>query len=193
MSYFLFKGSRDYIHGTDLVIYLEQYINFPLKSFDLKIHKKIQHQPKIIVSEKLNKKIKSSYASCKILCKNNKLISFCRSKKKIINRYSYDENLISNNFFSNKKNASCKMKTSLHSVEILVSLTKFWHLKNVKKGKWFFTRLKLKKWFNTSKNKNIVIKNLVNINNNSTISEIYEKNKNIGQIFFSLEIKKIIN
>ena len=36
------------------------------------------------------------------------------------------------------------MKTSLHSVEILVSLTKFWHLKNVKKGKWFFTRLKLK-------------------------------------------------
>ena len=40
MSYFLFKGSRDYIHGTDLVIYLEQYINFPLKSFDLKIHKK---------------------------------------------------------------------------------------------------------------------------------------------------------
>ncbi len=85
------------------------------------------------------------------------------------------------------------MKTTLHSVEILVSLTKFWHLKNVKKGKWLFTRLKLKKWFNTSKNKNIKIKNLVNINNNSTISEIYENNKTIGQIFFSLENKKIIN
>ena len=56
-----------------------------------------------------------------------------------------------------------------------------------------FYKVKLKKWFNTSKNKNIVIKNLVNINNNSTISEIYEKNKNIGQIFFSLENKKIIN
>ena len=193
MSHFLYKGSRDYIHGTDLTIYLEQYIRFPLKSFDLKIHKKIKHQPKIIVSDKLNKKIKGSYASCKILCKKNKLISFCKSKKKVINRYSFDEKLISKNFLLNKKNASCKIKTSLHSIEVLVSLTKFWHLKNVKKGVWLFTRLKLKKWFNTSKNKNIKIQNIVNINNNSTISKIYENNKIIGQIFFSLENKKVIN
>ena len=186
MSFFLFKGNRKYVHGTDIAIYLEKYVQKPLKLFDLKITKQIKTQPRILLVNSLKKRLKKSSATCKIKGKKNIFILFLETKNKVLNSYSYDESLLANNYYINKKRGKCLITTSLHSVEILVSLTKYWHQKRVCKGEWMFTRLKLNKWFNKSNIKNIEIENFLNLNNKSTISKVFENKKLIGEIFFSL-------
>ena len=183
MHKFLFKGSRKYLHGTDMVIYLEKFAFKPLKLFDLKIHKKILNQPKILIKKKLSGKAENYLAICKIFGKENKVILFQNSKDKITQNYPFDEEKISKKFILKQKEAECKIITPYHSVEILVALTKFWHKKNFKK-EWLFTRLKLRKWFSKNKKKNIKIQNIVNFDNVTTISNIFENDKLIGQIFF---------
>ena len=80
------------------------------------------------------------------------------------------------------------MKTSFRDIEILVALTKFWHKKKVNKsGKWIFNRIKLIKNFENKYIKNIKIKNVSNKFNKYTVSSIFQNNKLIGEIHFSLK------
>ena len=44
-----------------------------------------------------------------------------------------------------KKTTSCNFQTSMSSIEVLVSLTKYFHIKKIKNCNWFFVKLKLVK------------------------------------------------
>lgn len=187
---FLFKGKRKYIHGTDLYRYLENYFPDKFKYVDIKFHKQINFQPKFVFSKKKIQKIKSDkiFLTCNIVSKQEKLIALIKTNTKIIKSYPFDEKLLYSNFVVKKDEASCHLKTTLDNIDILVSLTKFWHYKQFKKnkGKWLFSRLKLKKKFENLKVKRIKIKKKI-ILFNSTINYIYESNKLIGEIYFILK------
>ena len=45
---FLFKGNRKYIHGTDLYRYLKKFFPIKFNYIDIKFHKQIKFQPKIL-------------------------------------------------------------------------------------------------------------------------------------------------
>ena len=104
---------------------------------------------------------------------------------KVKKSYPYDEKLLYPNFVIKKNEARCNFKTTLDDIDVLVSLTKYWHVKKFgkKKGQWLFSRLKLKKKLKDLDIKKIKIKNKT-ILFNSTINYVYVSNKLIGEIYF---------
>ena len=191
---FLFRGDRKYIQGADIYIFIENLIKKKtFSNLDLSFKGFLTTQPIIKINNIKSKtpNFSNNYiVSCIIEEKKNKtIINFKNSKKIISNSFSYDENIFYK-YFSLSKNsiASCKMKTSFRDIEILVALTKFWHKKKVNKsGKWIFNRIKLIKNFENKKIKNIKIKNVSNKFNKYTVSSIFQNNKLIGEIHFSLK------
>lgn len=190
---FLFRGNREYIQGADIYIFIENLIKKKtFSNLDLSFKGFLTTQPLIKIKKKLinSNHINTGLVNC--IIKNKKIktiITFKNSKKKILNNFSYDENLFYK-YFSIKKNsiASCKLKTSYRDIEVLVSLTKYWHLKKINNsGKWIFNRIKLTKHFKNDYIKNIKIKNVLNKFNKYTVSLIFQNNKFIGEIHFSLQ------
>lgn len=191
---FLFRGERKYLQGADIYIFIENLIK--KKSFlnlDLSFKGFITTQPLVKIKKiKSNKSNYSNYdlANCIIENKNTKtIITFKNSKRAISNSFSYDEELFYK-YFSLRKNsiALCKIKTSYRDIEVLVALTKFWHLKKINNsGKWIFNRIKLIKNFENKYTKNIKIKNISNKFNKFTVSSIFQNNNYIGEIHFSLK------
>ncbi len=185
---FSYKGNRNYLHGTDIFIFLEKIVDGRLKLLDLKISKKIFNQPTISIKkpEIIKKNFKKNFkAFCRINDKKKRLVFFFDSKKKIKKNYAFNEKVLIKNFSLKKNQAVCKTETTLHSIEILVALTKYWHQKKVKSGNWLFVRLKLNSMFKKSKKKYLKIKNINNINNKSTICEVFEdKKKNWTNLFY---------
>ena len=184
---FLFKGNRKYIHGTDLYRYLKKFFPIKFNYIDIKFHKQIKFQPKILTFKKQLSKIdyKKILLTCKITSKKEKLIAFVETNIKVKKSYPYDEKLLYPNFVIKKNEARCNFNTTLDDIDVLVSLTKYWHVKKFgkKKGQWLFSRLKLKKKFKDLEIKKIKIKNKT-ILFNSTINYVYVSNKLIGEIYF---------
>ncbi len=82
--HFSFKGNRQYIHGTDIFIFLENLIEGKIKLFDLRIIKKIKRQPKIkiynYISNNKNQKNKANVI-CRIVDNKDRIILFSESEK----------------------------------------------------------------------------------------------------------------
>ena len=193
---FLFRGDRKYIQGADVYIFIENLIKKnSFTNLDLSFKSFLTTQP--LIKIKKNLPINSNYlnygaVNCTIKNKKVKtIITFNNSKKKILNSYSYDEKLFYKYFLLKKNSiAFCKLKTSYRDIEVLVSLTKYWHLKKINNsGKWIFNRIKLIKHFKNDYTKNIKIKNVLNKFNKYTVSSIFQDNKFIGEIHFSLLLK----
>ena len=186
---FLFRGERNYLQGSDFLIYVEKFLKE--KKFDsLNLICKDFINTKPIINSSFHTKGKEltpkNYSVlCVIETKNKKIcIKFRNSKKKIKNHFPYDDKLFYDNFRVSKKNAYCNFLTTFTDIEILIALTKFWHEKKFKKkGKWIFNRLKLLKPFKNKKNKNFKIKNIYNKFNKYTVSTIIQNKKKIGEIY----------
>lgn len=189
---FLLKGSRDYIHGTDIFIYLENKLkNLKFTKFELIFKQFIKNQPKIKMFYKTKKttllNLKQYYALCEIILKKKKLFYvFEKSREKINSNYSYDENLFIKYYNLKKNGISCSFETSFKDIEILVSMTKYFHQKKIKKKcKWIFNKIELIKKFKNFYKKDLEIKIISNKYNKYTISQIFQNKKNIGKIYFS--------
>lgn len=185
MMDFIFKGSRKYIHVTDIYNNLVLGKNYDKLSITFK--KKLLHQPKIIFKNSLHVKL-SKKPNCiiNISRKNiNKKILLFDTKKKVKTSYYYNESLLYEYFKLKKKLAECNFRTSISSIEVLVSLTKYFHIKKIKNYDWFFARLRLVNRLQEKNNKNFSIFLKKNYLNEFTISDIYQNNKYIGEIEFS--------
>ena len=87
----------------------------------------------------------------------NKKILLFETNKKVKIGYYYDESLFYRYFRLKKKTTSCNFQTSMSSIEVLVSLTKYFHIKKIKNCNWFFVKLKLVKKLQEKKIKNFSI------------------------------------
>lgn len=182
MSKFLFKGSRKYIHVTDIYNYFLYEVNY--KELTINFKKKIVSEPKIIFNKK--KDIKS--ANCIIsanINKKKKTILIFNSKKKIISKYNYDESLFFNYFSSTKKRGMCNFETSMSSIEVLVSLTKYFHISRIANTNWVFSKLNLLKKLKEKSNKNFLIVLNKNYINKFTELDIFQDSIFIGKINFN--------
>lgn len=188
---FLLRGDRKYIQGSDIFLYVEKYlVNKKIKKLNIIFKEFLISNPKIKFLKKKNTLYKLNYkysVLCEIILKKEIfVILFSNSKKKLRLNYSYDETLFYKYFKINKKGAGCNLKTSFKDIEILISLTKFWHENYVdRKKKWIVNKIELNNLFKNKIKKKIMIKNIENKFNKYTVSNIIQNNKKIGKIFFS--------
>ena len=186
MKNFIFKGSRKYIHVTD--IYNNLILKKNYRKLSIIFKKKLCGQPRVVIQNSLKKKIfKEANCIINIYTKNNNYekILIYETKKKINDSYHYDEKLFYRYFKIKKKSSFCNFNTSMSSIEVLIAITKYFHEKRIKNCNWFFTRLKLEKKINEKQLKNFSLYLKKNYINKFTVSEIYQNKKYIGEIEFS--------
>jgi len=181
---FKFKNNRNYIHGTDIFNFLIKKKNYKL--IDIKFKKPLNFQPIITRSSKIND-INACVSSSVIKNKRKIKTLIFNSNKKIKSKYVIDEDIPLNNIKLFKNEAKCNFITKKSPIEILVTLTKIFHLKKISKKKWLFTRIVLKSNFKQGLKRIFKISLDQNYGNTSTVCKIYENNKNIGLINFTVK------
>jgi len=101
--------------------------------------------------------------------------------------YSYDENLLYKIFKISKKKVSFKGSCSIKNIDLIISMIKFWHIKNIGKKNWIVYRLKINGNILEKNYKNITIQNIKNANKKYTINSLKINNKNYGYVYFSIK------
>ena len=131
---FIYKGKRNYLHSSDVISFINK--NYSFNKIDIKFNKILTSQPKIIITNLLNKKSHHASIVAKIEKKNiKKFLLFKETKVKIKNDYSYDENLLNKFFKVTNKNVKCDFNTEIKYIDLIVSMSKFWHVTKIKKKK----------------------------------------------------------
>ena len=182
---FIFKGDRTYLHSTDVLSFIEN--NYDFSEIDIKFYKLLRSQPKIKLTQNISNINKGNIVA-KIKTKNfEKFLVFFATKKKIKNNYSFDEDLLIKFFKLNKSSVKCGFKTTVKYIDLIVSMSKIWHIKKIdKKKKWMVARISLKKKLsNSSKTKYILIKIKKIMSKNYTESDIFINKKLLGKIYYS--------
>ena len=180
---FSYKGDRDYIHSSDIINFINR--NYLYNKIDIKFYKLLRFQPKIRLINKLGNSRGVNIIAKIEKNKIEKFILFYETKLKVKNDYSFDESLLSKYFKVNKKNIKCDFETEIKFIDIIVSMTKLWHLKNLDKRKnWFVGRLNRFKKINEKKRKNINIKVKKIKYDKFTESEIIIDKSIYGKIYF---------
>lgn len=189
---FCFKGSRTYVHGTDIYNKMQEHldeIGIVSSTIDLSIHSIAKKNIELFtIKPEDDKLLKFAY---KYTDNNgNKSILYgLENDSEIECRYEYPEEDICNlsKVDIEKQEVVLDKETSFTFIENCVAINKFlletiFHDAN---GKWYFTRLQLKK---IPKNNIYPLKLVLkaNFNFKLTKTEIYIDDKSIGFIYFSL-------
>jgi hypothetical protein len=187
---FCFKGSRNYVHGTDIFNkVIKQLKNEMLnKKIDLSFHG-IARTNIDLVNEKPENKELIKFA-IKFINKDNKkeVMYGIENGKKIECRYEYPEENIYNlsNLNLEKKEVVLNKDTSFSFIENVIALNKYLlvNLFSNANGKWYFTRLQLKENIDSNYPLKLILKGSFNLK--LTKTEIFVDNKSVGFIYFSL-------
>lgn len=195
---FKFKGSRTYVHGTDIYNQICNYIINKLNINDINnikmLFRQIMHSHLLLEMYK-NIKIKRSENTCvEFTFENNDdkyKIILSESGEKIDGRYEYYEDQITDCCDINKKESEICLNKKLDytNMEIFVAMNKkiLETICDKGDGKWYFAKLTLDKHYEDFKYNEIKIK----VNDASylrfTDSLIFLDNKKIGNIYFSLK------
>ena len=180
---FLFKGNRSYLHSTDIINFIEK--NYKYNQIDIRFYKLLRSQPKITLSKKNN--TKANIIAEIGIKKLKKYLNFFETNQKIKNSYSYDENLLKNYFKINNQEVKCNFLTTIKRLDLIVSMSKEWHIKKINKKKiWMVVRINLKKMIIDSKHKNICVRISKITNKKYTVSDIYINEKHHGKIYYSV-------
>jgi len=114
--------------------------------------------------------------------KKKKKIYLVNTKKKIINKYDFEEKKLYKYFKLYKNSAKCNFKSSLSSIDVLITLTKYFHNNKIKLSSWSVVKLKFIKALDEKKLKNFVIKIKKVTFDKLTVISIYQNKKKIGEI-----------
>ncbi|MBK2094774.1 hypothetical protein IB680_03680 [Francisella philomiragia] len=186
---FCFKGSRDYVHGTDIFNELkncfDDSLNHENTMLDLSFHGVAKKNLDIIEGV-----VPSAKGVIKFLDRSNnrKTYSLVENKNDIDCRYEYPESkivmLCKVNF--DAQLVSLDEYTSFSFIENIVALNKslLESLFGKVSGKWYFTRLQLKRMpFDYYP---VKLEFRSNFNFRLTKTEIFLNSESIGFIYFSL-------
>ena len=182
---FYLKGNRKYLHSTDIISYIfGRFKN--LKSLDIKFQKKIIGQPNIKI---LNKKVTNYKYNCVASCisSNDQFLSviFIGTKKKFLQNYSYNENLLYPYFKIFKKKIFLTKQIEWKIIDLLISMSKFYCDKKIGKKKWLVYRVFINKNFNNKKFKSIELYLKKEIKKKINIFEITLDKRIYGSIYYT--------
>jgi len=191
---FKFKGSRTYIHGTDIytqIVSILHILKIDFEKFKMSITKLSVNQLDICITDD-TRNLKQN-ANVLFEIKQNSDNYFygylIENDKQVMGRYEYAENLIikSSIVDTTSKTVSFNEESPFTTIEKVVALNKTLVEKlflNIK-GKWYFTKLDVNNLMDI-KPLLIKIKFIKHINFKLTQSEIYFENEFVGYIYFSL-------
>lgn len=186
---FCFKGSRDYVHGTDIFNELkncfDNSFNYESTMLDLSFHGVAKKNLDIIEGV-----VSDAKGIIKFLDRSNnrKTYSLVENKNDIDCRYEYPEKNIVNlsTVDFNTQVVSLEEYTSFSFIENIVALNK--HLLESifgkVSGKWYFTRLQLKRI--PLVDYPVKLEFMSNFNFKLTKTEIFLNSESVGFIYFSL-------
>ncbi|AFJ43282.1 hypothetical protein [Francisella orientalis] len=186
---FCFKGSRDYIHGTDIFNELKNCFNDSLNyentMLDLSFHGIAKKKLDIVEDNATDAKVVVKFYDTN---DDKKTYYLVENKDDIVCRYDYAENKIVelSKIDLDLGKINLNKDTSYSLIENIVALNKSL-LENMFKeafGKWYFTRLQLKK---IPLNYYLIrLEFKSNFNFKLTKTEIFLDNESLGFIYFSL-------
>lgn len=188
---FCFKGSRAYVHGTDIYNKVIELLENNMKNekIDLSIHGVAKTNMDLISIKPDNEDL-LKFAFKFINNDGNKNILYAVENNKEINcRYAYPEENICNlsELFLNEEKVFLEKNTSYTFVENCVALNKYL-LENLfpdADGKWYFTRFQLNKVPREDVYP-VRLELKANFNFKLTKTEIFIGDESMGYIFFSL-------
>jgi len=185
---FCYKGSRDYIHGTD--IYNELLKLFDIKSVDLTFHGIAKRNITLLEIQPANMStLKFAFRYVDINNTKHTLYGVTNSTE-VSCSYDYNEESICLNSKLDIKNEKISLinHTNYSFIEECVTLNKYL-LENLfpqLNGKWYFTRVQLNKQIvYNSFNLELTLK--ANFNFKLTKSEIKIDDTIVGYIYFSMK------
>lgn len=191
---FKFKGSRTYVHGTDLFnsgIESIKALNLTsIKNINATFHSIIKTQTEGYITDEDVKDTKASFQlSFQSSDKDYKLVLF--EKEQVVeDRYAYPEEEIVNlcSIQESEKKIELTDSIKFSNVEKLVAMNKglLEKLFPGLSGKWYFTRLQLINNFEKVSYDKYTVKLIKNLNFRLTKSEVFLEDKLIGYIYFSL-------
>jgi hypothetical protein len=192
-----FKGSRTYLHGTDLYNALCEKVprlsGLPVQApVRIVIHRLVTHECDILlgaVGESIEKP-ERPWAEFTFSTDQGMIAGWmCETDRDVACRYEYAEERIEVKSALNdsKKEIVIHEDTGYSPVEVAVAMTKKMHNAMCPtKAKWLFTRLELKRLLQASDAHNLRIRLEHNFNNRLTKSSLLSDGEAIGYIYFSL-------
>lgn len=190
---FKFKGDRNYVHGTDIYSKLMEHLsgNFELHDIDLSFHEVITSNLKAKFFNSAAKGlIDGTPASFFKFTSGNEryTIQLVETGELITGSYEYDEDKIGEGaiFYNEEKTIELNSLNGYTNVEQVVALNK--SLLNklfTDAGKWYFTKIAIKKDINIERPGVIKIRLVNNIGSKITKSLIFFDGEEKGFIWFS--------
>jgi hypothetical protein len=188
---FCFKGSRKYVHGTDIFNKMVEFLDNDMQhtNFDLSFHGIAKTNIEISKNKPEDESILKF--ACKYLDKEDKknILYGIENNKHIECRYDYpEENIcLSSELDLEKQEVILNQNSSFSFIENTVAINKHL-LENIfpdANGKWYFTRLQIKE-IPSDKIYPLKLTLKANFNFKLTKTEIFIDEKSIGFIYFSL-------
>ena len=184
---FCFKGSRKYVHGTDVFTEItERYNN--VKNIDIAFHGITINNMTFSTERQEEKEVKVTF---RCLHNNDKIKLFgVENDTNITCRYEYFEEKIVDNSAVNVSEESIKlnMPTEYSFIEHIVAMNKalLEKLYSDANGKWYFTRLQLNENISMSNTSSLQLILKSNFQFKLTKSAIIVNDVEVGFIYFSL-------
>ena len=185
---FCFKGSRKYVHGTDIFLKLVEKYNDDIENIDIAFHGISVNNMTFSSNKPINKEIKVTFRG---LHENNKIKLFGFENSSEINcRYEYlEEKIVDNSIVTiSTESITLKTPTEYTFIEHIVAMNKAL-LEDIYpdiNGKWYFTRLQLQRPINISDTTSLQLILKANFQFKLTKTSIFVDKKEIGFIYFSL-------
>ncbi len=185
---FCFKGSRKYVHGTDIFTKLTENYNNDMKNIDLAFHAITVRNMTFFIEKPKNSEIKVTF---RCLLNENKIKLFGIENNSSVNcQYEYMEEKIVENSLINipEENIILQTQTEYSFIEHIVAMNKALveTLYSDVQGKWYFTRLQLKEFISMSDISSLQLTLKSNFQFKLTKSAILVNDLEVGFIYFSL-------
>lgn len=192
-----FKGSRDYLQGTEMVNAICRELatdsisghEAPLK---LAIHRFAQAQCDMLLFDSGEQAAKPASLVAEFAFKSagKDIIGWLvETDRPVEGRYPYDEKIIEDLCVIEGESIEIKGESGFTPIEVAVSMTKKLHyrLYPIAQGKWIFTKLELTRFFDAKDAAHLRIEAKHNMNNRLTKSTILVNGDAVGNIYFSVK------
>jgi len=187
---FCFKGSRTYVHGTDIFNKVSELLKDEMKNekIDLSFHGVAKTNMHLVSEKPENEELLKFALKYTDKEDNRQVLYGVENKDEVKCRYEYPEEDICNMSILNKENekVTLEKESSYSFVENTVAINKYL-LENLfpeANGKWYFTRFQLNKI--PENNYPLKLELKANFNLKLTKTEIFIDDESIGFIYFSL-------
>lgn len=190
-----FKGSRDYLHGTDVYEALAALARLELgpdiRRLRLAIHRFFSTQPEIHWIDPMGGPSQPRDAVVDFSVEGSGTRAsgwLTESGREVDCRIAYEERLIEARCKIAGDAVSVQGDTGFLPIEVAVTMTKFLHAHRLPaaSGRWIFTKLDLGQLLEPADAAALAISLVDNLHGRLTKSDIRVAGKRIGSIFFSL-------